>query len=63
MPMNQPVLSHQEVNHLLLLIQEDSGVMLIKHLNFKIRLRQLTNSVKKTLMTLLVMKVMVGRLV
>ena len=61
--MNQRVLSKQEVNHLLLLIQVDSGVMLIKHLNFKIRLRQLTNSVKKTLMTLLVMKVMVGRLV
>ena len=61
--MNQRVLSKREVNHLLLLIQVDSGVMLIKHLNFKIRLRQLTNSVKKTLMTLLVMKVMVGRLV
>jgi hypothetical protein len=57
------VLSKQEVKHLLLLIQEDSGVMLIKHLNFKIRLRQLTNSVKKILVTLLVMKVMVGRLV
>jgi hypothetical protein len=57
------VLSKQEVKHLLLPIQEDSGVMLIKHRNFKIRLRQLTGSVKKTLMTLLVMKVTVGLLV
>ncbi len=57
------MLSKQVGNLLLLLIQEVSGAMLIKLLNSKINLRQLINSVKKILLTLLVMKVMEDHLV